>query len=321
MVVTAFEIGDDTGDSAGELQAWATDIPTTLPFPAGDRPLRYDVKRKMLVLSTGVGTNRAAVSTMALGNDPRFDVSHAYWMVAAIAGVNPNEASIGSGAWIGDVVDTDLGYLIDMREIPASWSTGYIPYTRQEPYQLPVPADRSGNYFPLNKGLRDWAFDLTAAIPLADSVTLKQIRSGYTRYPKALTPPQVIKGDEATGQVFWHGKMLNDHVERWTRYWTNDEGRFVMTAMEDSGVYRAIAALQASGKADLSRLLVLRTGSNYSVPPAGKSAAQSMQDETNGLSGLQSSLDAAHLLGNHIVNEISANWSKYRDAVPGKSEH
>jgi purine nucleoside permease len=37
---------------------------------------------------------------MALGMDPRFDLSQAYWLVAGIAGVNPLEASIGSAAWV-----------------------------------------------------------------------------------------------------------------------------------------------------------------------------------------------------------------------------
>src|SRR6202140_1729715 len=43
-----------------------------------------------------MNTARAAASIMALGMDPRFDLSKAYWLVAGIAGVNPNEASIGS---------------------------------------------------------------------------------------------------------------------------------------------------------------------------------------------------------------------------------
>ncbi|MES2570468.1 MAG: purine nucleoside permease, partial [Verrucomicrobiota bacterium] len=107
VVVTAFEVGEDTGDAAGEFQAWAGEMPQVLPFPAGYRHLRYDPARKVLAINTGMGTNRAATSTLALGLDPRFDLSHAYWIVAAIAGVNPNEASIGSAAWIGDVIDSD----------------------------------------------------------------------------------------------------------------------------------------------------------------------------------------------------------------------
>jgi purine nucleoside permease len=55
---------------------------------------------------------------MGLGMDPRFDLTHAYWIVAAIAGVDPNKASVASAAWANYVVDGDLAYEIDAREIP-----------------------------------------------------------------------------------------------------------------------------------------------------------------------------------------------------------
>ena len=316
VVVTAFEIGKDVGDMAGELQAWASEMPVTLPFPAGDRPLRYDAAKKMLVLSTGVGTNRAAVTTMALGSDPRFDLSHAYWLVAAIAGVNPNEGSIGSAAWIGDVVDTDLGYLIDSREIPKDWTSGLVPYERARPGELPVPPE-NGNLFPLNKPLRDWALTLTAGTKLADTENLRTIRAGYAGFPKALGPPGILSGDEATGQGFWHGAILNAQMEQWVTYWTGGKGRFVMTGMEDTGVVRAVNTLGKTGRADPARMMVLRTASNYTIPPKGVSAAQSLKGESAVHTGLQSSLDAAHLLGRKVVDEISGNWSKYRDATPG----
>ena len=317
VIVTAFEIGADTGDKAGEYQAWAATMPQFLPFPAGFRHLGYDPARQVLLLSTGVGTNRAAASTMALGLDPRFDLSKAYWMVAAIAGANPAEASIGSAAWIGDVIDTDYGYAVDPREAPKGWTAGMFARGRSAPYEAPIPTDTSYNLFPLNKGLRDWAYRLTADIRLPDAPVLGQIRAAYKAWPKAIEKPKVIMGDEATGQTFWHGQMLNDHVERWVAYWTGGKGRFVMTAMEDSGVIGALNMLGKVGKADPRRALVLRTGSNYSVQPAGIGAAESLIAEGKGLSALQPSLDAAFIVGGKVVDEITGNWAAYADQVPG----
>lgn len=316
VVVTAFEIGADTGDKAGEFQAWAQEMPQKLPFPQGYRDLRYDPERKVLLLSTGIGSIRAASSTMALGLDPRFDLSHAYWLVAAIAGTNPDEASIGSAAWIGNVIDTDYAYVMDGREIPAGWTTGIFPRERMQPYQSPLPHDTSYNLFPLNTGLRDWAFQFTRAMPLADGDDLRRIRGRYVGYAKALEPPKVITGDEATGQSFWHGALMNAHTERWTSYWTQGHGRFVMTAMEDSGVVSAVQRLARSGRADAGRVMVLRTGSNYSMQPPGVDAATSFASELNGLSGLQPALDAAHQIGRPVVDEISGHWARYRDRIP-----
>lgn len=315
VVITAFEIGEDTGDTPGELQRWASTIPATLPFPAGDRALRYDPVRRLLVVSTGIGTNRAAVSIMALGTDPRFDLTHAYWLVAAIAGIDPRVGAVGSAGWMGDLVDTDHGYEIDAREVPAGWTTGIFPHDRAAPYQAPR-GDTRYNLFPLNKGLRDWAYALTRDMPLPDGPILARMRSGYPGYPAAQCLPMVMTGDEATGQGFWHGVLLNEHVGKWVGYWTGRPGTFVMTGMEDTGVAHALTALGKLGKADPQRLMVLRTASNFTVQPQGKDAAQSLSAEAMELSALQPSVDAAFLLGSRVVDEIAGNWTKYRAAVP-----
>jgi len=321
VVVTAFEIGADTGDMAGEYQAWAEEMPQALPFPLGYRDLRYDPVRKLLLLSTGIGTNRAAASTMALGLDPRFDLSKAYWLVAAIAGVNPETASIGSAAWIGDVVDTDYGYLVDPREAPEGWPYGMFARGASGPYAQPLPEDKSFNLFETNRGLRDWAYGLTKSVVLPDTPNLRKIREGYAAYPAATRPPSVMTGDEATGQTFWHGAMLNRHTERWVSYWTGGKGTFVMTGMEDSGVLASLRQLAKTGRADSRRAMILRTGSNYSLQPAGKSAVASLMAESSddNLSGLGESLFAAHAVGRRVVDEITGHWARYRDTIPSAS--
>lgn len=318
VVVTAFEIGEDTGDKAGEFQAWAQVMPEVLPFPAGYRNLRYDPLRKVLLVSTSMGTGRAAISTMALGLDPRFDLSKSYWLIAAIAGVNPNQGSVGSAAWIGAVIDSDFGYAIDPRETPKGWSTGLIPFDRKAPYQAPAPAAPNYNLFPLNIALRDWAFDLTRNAAIPDNDALKALRAPYVGQPKAQTPPVVLKGDEVSGQSFWHGVILNQHYEAWADYWTGDQEGFVMTGMEDTGVLAAIDALGRTGRADPRRVLVLRTASNYTTQPAGGDAATNLLGDHTGVPALQSSLDAAFKAGDMVVEELSRNWPRYVDTVPGK---
>ena len=91
VVVSMFERGADTGDQPGEFQYWVERLPLskTLAFPQGYRPLRYNTARGVLGIVTGEGAERGAASIMALGSDPRFDLSKAYWVVAGIAGVDP----------------------------------------------------------------------------------------------------------------------------------------------------------------------------------------------------------------------------------------
>jgi purine nucleoside permease len=132
VVVAAFD---------NELQNWITNFPLnkTLAFPQGYRPLHYNSRLRVLGIITGQGKSHAAASIMGLGLDPRFDLSHSYWLVAAIAGVDPNKASVASTAWAKFIVDGDLSHEIDARQIPADWSTGYVPLGRSKPYQGPSP--------------------------------------------------------------------------------------------------------------------------------------------------------------------------------------
>jgi purine nucleoside permease len=81
-----------------ELQKWITDLPlpVTIPFPQGLEALRYNRDLQVLGVITGQGKAHAAASIMGLGCDPRFDLSQAYWIIAGIAGVDPNKASVAS---------------------------------------------------------------------------------------------------------------------------------------------------------------------------------------------------------------------------------
>src|SRR5262245_54325269 len=150
VVVTMFERGADTGDQPGELQRWVEreSLDRILLFPQGWRDLRMN-NDGVLAICTGVGTAKAAASVMALGLDPRFDLRHAYWIVAGIAGVDPEDASIGSAAWAEWIVDADLAHEIDAREIPAGWPTGYIPLRKTTPFELPLREPNEGEFYHL----------------------------------------------------------------------------------------------------------------------------------------------------------------------------
>ncbi len=94
VVVAMFERGADTGDQPGELQYWVerNHLDREIPFPQGYHPLRMN-KDGVLAVLTGVGTAKSTAAIMALGMDPRFDLTKAYWIVAGISGINPCAAA------------------------------------------------------------------------------------------------------------------------------------------------------------------------------------------------------------------------------------
>ncbi len=317
VVVTMFEIGADSGDVAGEFQLWHERQKLNERFLfAHHHDLYFNRETGVLGMVTGMGTANSATAVMELGTDPRFDLSHAYWLVAGIAGVDPQDASIGSAAWAEYLVDGDLAHEIDAREMPPDWPTGYFARDTRKPYD-PKKPEPTGEMFHLNGALTEWAYQMTRNVVLDDDPSLQKERAQYTGYPNAQKPPFVLKGDNLAAMTFWHGKILNEWADRWVSYWTEGKGNFVTSAMEDTGTYRALTYLHPTGKVNKDRVMVLRTASNFTMqPPGGMTAAEHLLRENEGYVGLSASVEAAYRVGSVVVNEIVGHWARYRDRTP-----
>ena len=321
VVVAMFEMGADTGDTPGELQYWVErdHLDRIYPLAAGYHAARMNGDGEMAVL-TGQGTAHAAATIMALGLDPRFDLSHAYWIVAGIAGASPERASLGSALWARWVVDGDLGYEIDAREMPPDWSTGYVPLRKARPFEPPAtPLD--GQVYALNGGLAEWAFNLTRGTQLADSDRLKEIRSHFDG-AAAQRPPFVAMGDEVSSSTYWHGKLADAWAAEWMTYFTGGKGQFVTTAMEDTGTLQSLQFLSNAGRVDWRRIMVLRTVSNFDRQPHGMSAAESLADQrTSKFGAYLPSLESAYTVGHIVVHELLTHWTKYADGSAEPDQH
>lgn len=318
VVVTMFEVGNDTGDGPGEFQTWVEreNLNKVYPLPTAYHDVRTN-DNGLIGILTGIGTAKSATSIMALGTDPRFDLTKAYWLVAGIAGIDPNDGSLGSAAWAEWVVDADLAHEIDAREIPPEWPYGYLPLNTRAPNSTPI--ENLGEAYQLNSNLVNWAYQLTKNVQLDDSSTMAAYRATYTSYPNAQKPPFVLKGDNLSGGTFWHGKLLNGWANDWVKLWSNGQGNYVTTAQEDTGTLQALTNLAKAGKVDLSRVMVLRTASNYDSQGTGQTAAESLNHETgeSSYSGFLPSLEAAYRVGSTVIHEILGNWNKYEQTVPG----
>jgi purine nucleoside permease len=311
-----FEVGEDTGDKPGELQYWVErdHLDRIYPLPAAYHAARMNDRGEMAIL-TGQGTASAASTVMALGLDPRFDLTHAYWIIAGIAGGSPDRISLGSAAWARWVIDGDLAYEIDSREIPADWSTGFIPLRKTRPFEPPA-TPLPGQVYELNTSLAEWAYTLTKDIPLADSDKLKQVRLNFDGVA-AQKPPFVMLGDEISSSTYWHGKLFDAWANEWTRYFTDGKGQFATTAMEDTGTLQSLRFLSNAGRIDWSHILVLRTVSNFDRQPRGMTAPESLAQQRIGTySAYLPSLEAAYTVGHAVVNELLTNWTAYSSTPP-----
>jgi purine nucleoside permease len=316
VVITMFEVGEDTGDQPGELQYWVErdHLDHIYPLPAAYHAARMNDRGEMAIL-TGQGTASAASTIMALGLDPRFDLSHAYWLIAGIAGGSPDRISLGSAAWARWVIDGDLAYEIDAREIPSDWSTGFIPLRKTHPFEQPAVA-LPGQVYELNADLAEWAYALTKDTPLVDTDKLKQVRANFDG-AAAQKPPFITLGDELSSATYWHGKLFDAWASEWANYFTGGKGQFTTTAMEDTGTLQSLRFLANAGRVDWARILVLRTVSNFDRQPRGMTAPESLAQQRIGTySAYLPSLEAAYAVGHTVVNELLTNWEKYATILP-----
>ncbi len=319
VVVTMFEAGEDTGDHPGEFQLWVEreKLTRVWPFPQGYRDLRTNADGSILGVVTGVGTARSSATIMAVGLDPRFDLSQSYWVVAGIAGIDPHDGPLGAAVWAEWIVDGDLSHEIDPREMPKGWSTGYIPLRKKKPYELPV--DRSeGEAYRLDPALVEWAYQLTKDTPLGDTPAMQKRRALYHGFAQAQRPPLVMKGDTLSSMTYWHGTYLNQWANDWVKYFSDGTGNYVTTAMEDTGTLQSLTWLARAKRADVKRVLVVRTASNFDMQWPGGDAAESLSGEKlgPGYSAYMPSLEAAHKVGSRVVRELVANWERYEKGVP-----
>ena len=180
----------------------------------------------------------------------------------------------------------------------------------------PNRAESRGEVFKTNGALRDWAFELTKDVDLGDSQELAESRSAYTDHPNARRPPFVTTGGHIAAMTFWHGAMMNDWANRWVNYWSDGNTDFVTSAMEETGTYRAITYLHNIGRVDKDRFMVLRAGSNYTMPPPGVGAAENLLRENDGYAGLDAAVETLYRVGSKVVEELLDNWDTYQTTIP-----
>lgn len=317
VVVAMFERGTVDDGNPGEFELWVQNekLDRVFPFPMGWMDLRMN-REGVLGVVTGVGVTNATATIMALGTDPRFDLSKAYWLVAGIAGADPHDASLASAAWAEYVVDGDLIHEIEGREIPADWPYGKMALSGSRPNERGPQSTDDVIIYKLKPSLVHWAYELTKDTAIADGPEITAFRKQYEGYPNAVKPPFVMIGDAMGSSTYWHGDIFNQWANDWIKLYSDDQGNFVMTAMEDNGTATALMRLDKAGRVDLDRLLVLRTASNYSTPPPGESASWHISADY--VLGGRPAMESAYQVGSVVVEEILNNWSHFKNNIPGE---
>jgi purine nucleoside permease len=326
IVVANFEPGADVGDAPGEFQFWVEreHLDEVIPIKGALHPLRRnaDGLYGMCWGSPDTMLGGVAEQLMALLLDPRFDFTRTYWLFTGISGVDPEAASVGSAAWARWVVQGDTLREFDDRETPRGWPYGLFAIGADAPNKRPGATQSFAGFTDtgklamaakLNQGLAQWAFDRTKDVVIPDSPALQAARAQWAGFPNAQRPPFVLMGETLGSVRYWHGPGRTQWARDWVKLWTGGKGRFVMTNMESQSLAGTMLIAAKQGLVDWDRVLVLRTGSNPSMPPPHVSAVASVANEG---AGQIAAFEANYRVGAPVLHEFLARWDRYRDTVP-----
>ncbi|MGF6571420.1 Purine nucleoside permease [Paraburkholderia fungorum] len=278
-----------------------------------DYPTVHCNKQEVCVMTTGMGHTNAAASIMALTFSPVFDLRHTYFMVAGIAGIDPQQGTVGSAAWANYLVDFGIQWEIDGREIPSNWNTGYLGINTTSPTDKP-PLDYRTEVFQLNTRLANTAFALSHSVTLSDDAQAQAARAKYS-YAPANRPPTVIQCDTLAGDTWWSGTLLGQRARDWTKILTDGKGVYCTTQQEDNATYEALKRAASVHKVDLNRVAVLRAGSDFDRPYDGQTSSDNLLNYA-AQGGFTIAIENLFRTGNPLVQDITTHWSDWREGVP-----
>lgn len=314
LTVAMFKAGDLPGASPGEAQLWieGEKLDRVIEVPGSYSPLYCNAAKDHCLVITGMGKANAAATIMAVGLSDQVDLTKAYILVAGIAGIQPDDGTIGTATWAEWVVDGDLACEIDASEMPANWSYPYFQLGCAEPW-CDDGWTAGTEVYHLNPALTEWAYRLSRDVELADSEKARAYRLHYAEGTAARRAPFVTKGDILTSDTYWHGKMLSECGEWWTEQFTGGQGNYCMTAMEDTGTLTALSRLAAAGRVDLNRVMVLRTASDFDQPYPGQTSQQAIQADCGGYT---LAIQNVYRVGSVVAQHIITHWDEWKDGVP-----
>lgn len=259
-------------------------------------------------LITSMGEINAAITVSSLLHSPRFDLTTTYFLTAGIAGVSPEVSTIGSVHFARYAIQVALQHEFDPRDLPANFSTGYIPIGSTSPSEYPKSIYGT-EVFEINANLQRLAANFARNASLNDSAQAVSYRSNYISdlYSPARETPSVKECDVATSDVYYSGRLLGEAFSNYTSLATNGTGVYCTSAQEDNAVLEALLRGAGSKKVDFKRIMVMRTGSNFDRPFLGGAATTNLLWANQG--GFDPAVQNIYRAGVRVVEGILEGWN------------
>ncbi len=300
FVGAQFEIGENSGDRAGEFQHWyerywADVSPITV---RGAENAVFCGELGVCGSVLGMGKVRSSSSMTAILLDPRFDFSRTYFIISGVGGTPPRVGTIAAVFWADWLVDYDLGH----RWAPEEGEPGAAVFKPRTGYE-------NVRLLELNSNLVQWAYRLTRNVPLKDSDSARAYRM---RYPDeaARRAPFVGVGTHIASDTFFHGPGLSEEAQYISDLY--GASTYVITEMEGAAVAYVIKKLHS-----LDRVMSLRAAVNFDQGNPNETTLQHLDPEPgNTPGGFGEGVENNYSVGAVMVDYIVANWEQWRESIP-----
>lgn len=251
LLLSKFEIGEMTGDFPGEAQYYYEQYLTgaeEYDVPHSSGKLYY--KDGVVLCALGMGKINAALGTMAILSDARFDYSEAYIISTGCAGSSAGNTVMGDVFLITAAVDYDLGHHADARELSDPEGTTWFHN---------ADFDDAAVVF-LNPELMEKTYALVKDTPVETTfVTRNFMRAAFDGADWAVRDPQVLRGTAVTSDNYWKGQYGHLNAMRMAEVYQCPDP-YAITEMEEVAVARAVERMGM-----LDRLIIIRDSVNMDV--------------------------------------------------------
>lgn len=253
LILPKFEIGEMAGDFPGEAQyyyeAYLADAEAyDVPHGAPGATLYY--KDGVALCASGMGKINAALTTMAILSDARFDYSQAYILSTGCAGSAAETTVMGDVFLITAAVDYDLGHHADGRDLADPEGISWVHDADFDDAAVVI----------LNQELAGKAYALVKDTPVETTDrTRSYMLHAFDGADWAVRDPHVLTGTTVTADNYWKGAHGHANALRMVETYACPDP-YVTTEMEDVAVARAVQRMGL-----LDRLIVIRGSVNMDV--------------------------------------------------------
>lgn len=265
--------------------------------------------------TTGEGEINAATSMAFLLASQKFNFKATYWLLAGIAGGEPDKVTTGTVTFAKYAIQVGLQYQIDSRELATShpdWPTGYFSYGTKDPWTYPDSVYGT-EIFELNGNLRNRALSLARAnidsLKIGDYENIR-LRKLYADSPAAELPT-AVGCDVLTSDNYFTGTVLSEFFGNYTSMISNGTATYCATAQEENATLEALIRLAKANLVDFNRIVVMRAISNFvrAPPSLAHTPIEFFTNYPKG--GFQHALDNLYFGAFPFVKDVVENWHSY----------